>query len=103
MNKIRRVSLPLVFVIFALVSGPQPTVRAQAAQQSASTPAPPPSAPVEPANPAGLDPAALTAKIEEYMQAHVKTNGFSGTILLAREGKPLISNGYGFANVEWEI
>ena len=37
------------------------------------------------------------------MQGHVKTNGFSGSILLAREGKPLVSKGYGYANVEWQI
>ena len=37
------------------------------------------------------------------MQGHVKTNGFSGSILLAREGKPLVSKGYGFANIEWQI
>ena len=37
------------------------------------------------------------------MQGHVKTNGFSGSILLAREGKPLVSKGYGLANIEWEI
>ena len=37
------------------------------------------------------------------MQGSVKTNGFSGSILLAREGKPLVSKGYGLANIEWAI
>jgi CubicO group peptidase (beta-lactamase class C family) len=50
-----------------------------------------------------VDPAVATAKIEEYMQAQVSRNGFSGTILLARDGKPLVANGYGFANVEWQV
>ncbi len=30
-------------------------------------------------------------------------NDFSGTILLARDGKPLVMKGYGFANREWQI
>ena len=58
---------------------------------------------VAPVKPADLDPAALNAKIEEYMQGAVKTNGFTGTILLARDGKPLVSKGYGYANIEWQI
>lgn len=78
-------------------------------QVLAQAPAPPAAPPastastITPAKPAPLDPAARAAKIEEYMQGHVKTNGFSGAILLASEGKPLVSKGYGFANVEWQI
>ena len=34
---------------------------------------------------------------------HVKVNDFSGTILLAKDGKPLVAKGYGFANLEWQI
>jgi len=37
------------------------------------------------------------------MQAQMKVNGFSGTIMLAKDGKPLVSKGYGFANIEWQI
>ena len=33
----------------------------------------------------------------------MKINGFSGAILLASEGKPLVAKGYGFANIEWQI
>ena len=69
-----------------------------ASAQSASAPAA-----VAPAAPAALSPAALAAKIDEYLQAQTTVNGFSGAILLAREGKPLVSRGYGFANVEWRI
>ena len=45
--------------------------------------------------PAALDPATLEKKIDELMQAHVTMNDFSGTVLLAREGKPLVAKGYG--------
>ena len=62
-----------------------------------------PSAGALPVPPAKLDPAALTAKFDEYLQAQAAHNGFMGTVLFAREGKPLFVKGYGFANVEWQI
>jgi CubicO group peptidase (beta-lactamase class C family) len=49
------------------------------------------------------DPATVAAKADEYMQAQLAHNGFSGTVLMASNGKPLIAKGYGFANVEWQI
>ena len=67
----------------------------------AQAPAPPPAPP--PAQPAALDPATLAHKIDELMAGHLKANDFSGTILLARDGKPLVAKGYGFANIEWQI
>ena len=76
----------------AFICVTDPSTRVQA-QQAA----------VEPAKPAALDRAALAAKIEEYMQAQVKANDFTGTILLAQKGNPIVSKGYGFANIEWEI
>jgi CubicO group peptidase (beta-lactamase class C family) len=42
----------------------------------------------------------LTARVDEYLNALVKQNRFSGAILLAREGKILLSKGYGMANLE---
>lgn len=45
----------------------------------------------------------LAAKIEQYMQAQVKMNHFSGSILTARNGKVLFEKGYGLANIEWNI
>ncbi|MCB1023620.1 MAG: serine hydrolase [Acidobacteria bacterium] len=42
----------------------------------------------------------ITAKVTEYMDAAVKVDGFSGTILVARDGKPIVSKGYGMANIE---
>ncbi|MGI8467729.1 MAG: serine hydrolase [Pyrinomonadaceae bacterium] len=34
------------------------------------------------------------------MNAAVKVDGFSGTVLVARDGKPIVSKGYGMANIE---
>jgi CubicO group peptidase (beta-lactamase class C family) len=44
----------------------------------------------------------LAARVDEYVNALVKQNRFSGAILLAREGKVLLSKGYGMANLEDE-
>ena len=44
----------------------------------------------------------ISRKAEEYMQASVKQEKFSGTILIAKDGKPIISKGYGMANYELE-
>ena len=49
------------------------------------------------------DPATVIGKAEEYLQAQTAVNGFTGSVLLARDGKPLVAKGYGFANVEWQI
>ena len=65
--------------------------------------APAPQAAVVPAKAAALDPAALEQKVDELLKAHISVNDFSGTILLAREGRPLVMKGYGFANREWQI
>lgn len=45
----------------------------------------------------------IIAKANEYMAAAEKVDKFSGTILVAREGKPILSKGYGMANYEWGI
>lgn len=42
----------------------------------------------------------VIAKVDEYMAATSRVDGFSGSILLARDGKPLVSKGYGMANLE---
>lgn len=44
----------------------------------------------------------LAARVDEYVNGLVKQNRFSGAILLAREGKVLLSKGYGMANLEDE-
>jgi CubicO group peptidase (beta-lactamase class C family) len=56
-----------------------------------------------PAKPAALDSASLQKKVDELLDAHVSVNSFSGSVLLAAGGKPLVKKGYGYANVEWRI
>src|SRR5687768_2877608 len=85
--------IPAVAVLFLLLPA---SAYAQAA-------APAPVAATAPAKAAALDPAALEQKVDELLKAHASVNDFSGTILLARGGKPLVMKGYGFANVEWQI
>lgn len=43
------------------------------------------------------------AKIERYMQSAVATEHFSGSILIARNGRAIISKGYGSANYELNV
>ena len=45
----------------------------------------------------------LEQKVDDLLEAHVAINDFHGTVLLARDGKPLVMKGYGFANIEWQI
>src|SRR4051794_26370548 len=45
----------------------------------------------------------VTSKIEEYMDAGVTLNRFSGSVLVTREGKVLFSKGYGLANAEHQV
>ena len=45
----------------------------------------------------------ITVKVDEYMNAAVKFNHFSGSVLVARDGQPVISKGYGMANYELNI
>lgn len=52
--------------------------------------------------PTAADPATqqLVSKIETYMNAAHRVNQFSGSVLVARDGKPVLVRGYGYANVE---
>lgn len=52
------------------------------------------------ASAAGQD---LTPKFDEYLSGLVKQNRFTGSVLVARDGKVIFSKGYGFANAEFEI
>ncbi len=45
----------------------------------------------------------ITAKVNEYMDAVLRVDGFSGTILVARDGKPIVSRGYGMADIELNV
>jgi CubicO group peptidase (beta-lactamase class C family) len=50
-----------------------------------------------------MAPADFATRAEEYLQAQLKVNRFSGAVLVAREGKVIFERGYGLANAEWEI
>jgi D-alanyl-D-alanine carboxypeptidase len=65
----------------------------------------PPAQPTAPAQPAALVPPAdsLDARIDAYIKPFVQGGNFSGAILLARAGKPLVSRGYGKANYELDV
>lgn len=45
----------------------------------------------------------VTAKVDEYMNALVNVKGYGGAVLIARDGKPIVSRGYGLANVELNV
>jgi CubicO group peptidase (beta-lactamase class C family) len=45
----------------------------------------------------------IRTKIDEYMIAAVAVNGFSGSILVARNGEPVASKAYGMANLELAV
>jgi CubicO group peptidase (beta-lactamase class C family) len=75
-----------------------------AASLSAQTPAArPPQQAIAPAPAPTWDAATLEKKVDELINAYATAQGFSGSILLASQGKPLISKGYGYANAEWQI
>src|SRR5262245_64749389 len=44
----------------------------------------------------------ITSKLDEYLSAAAK-QGFTGSALVARDGKVIFSKGYGMANAEWDI
>jgi len=45
----------------------------------------------------------ISAKVDEYIAAHMKANLFSGSVLIAKDGKVLVEKGYGLANRELEV
>jgi CubicO group peptidase (beta-lactamase class C family) len=45
----------------------------------------------------------ITAKVDEYMKAAVEIERFTGSILVARDGQPIVSKSYGMANVELDV
>ena len=69
----------------------------------AQTPPTQPQVAITPSQPAPLDAVTLQAKVDELIAGHMKVNGFSGSVLLAKDGKPLVAKGYGYANIEWRI
>lgn len=45
----------------------------------------------------------ITAKIDEYMKKAVKHRRFTGAVLVAKDGRVLLSKGYGMASIEYEV
>jgi CubicO group peptidase (beta-lactamase class C family) len=45
----------------------------------------------------------IESKVDEYVNAYVKMGRFSGSILIAQNGKVLVSKGYGMANYEHDV
>ncbi|MEM9906113.1 MAG: serine hydrolase domain-containing protein, partial [Cyanobacteria bacterium P01_D01_bin.44] len=43
------------------------------------------------------------AAIDAYLDAHNQTGRFSGNVMIARDGKPLLTRSYGMANWEHEV
>jgi CubicO group peptidase (beta-lactamase class C family) len=48
-------------------------------------------------------PRQIEARINAYMKAAVEVELFSGSILVARDGKPIVSRSYGLANIELDV
>jgi CubicO group peptidase (beta-lactamase class C family) len=45
----------------------------------------------------------ISARTDEYMNAAVRAEHFSGSVLVAQGGRPIISKGYGMANYELDV
>ena len=45
----------------------------------------------------------LAAKCDAYMQARIKYGKFSGSVLVARDGKIVYENGFGWADAEQDV
>ena len=88
--------LLVVSLAASVIVGIPAALRAQTAPAAAART-------VTPVPPAPPDAVTLEKKIDELVGGHMKTNGFGGAVLLAKEGKPLVAKGYGYANIEWQI
>jgi CubicO group peptidase (beta-lactamase class C family) len=50
-----------------------------------------------------LDSQVAANAIDAYLKAYLETGYFMGTVLVARAGDVLLSNGYGLANLEHNV
>ena len=48
-------------------------------------------------------PTAIEQQVDRYLQPFVQTRNFTGAVLLAKDGKILVSKGYGMANYELRV
>ena len=53
--------------------------------------------------PAQITDEQIAVKAHEYLDAAVRVDHFSGSVLIARDGKPIFSRGYGMANYELKM
>jgi CubicO group peptidase (beta-lactamase class C family) len=44
-----------------------------------------------------------TARMQQVIRSYVDNKTFMGTVLVVKDGKPLINEGYGSADLEWKI
>jgi len=42
-------------------------------------------------------------RMEQLVQSYISARQFMGSVLVSQQGKVLLSKGYGFANLEWEV
>ena len=45
----------------------------------------------------------LATRLDQQVRAYVERQRFNGSVLVARDGKVLLSKGYGMANAEWGV
>ncbi len=45
----------------------------------------------------------LEAKVDEYLKPYLETGNFSGSLLIAKDGKIVLTKGYGMANFEHNV
>jgi CubicO group peptidase (beta-lactamase class C family) len=45
----------------------------------------------------------IRTKVDEYLNAATAVNGFSGSVLVAQNGQPVVSKGFGMANIELAV
>lgn len=50
-----------------------------------------------------IKPQSLASEIDSYIGEHVKMGDFSGVVLVAKDGKNILSKGYGMANYELDV
>ncbi|HEV7220925.1 MAG TPA: serine hydrolase, partial [Terriglobales bacterium] len=43
------------------------------------------------------------SRMDQVIQSYVSNKQFMGSALVARDGTIVLSKGYGFANLEWEV
>jgi CubicO group peptidase (beta-lactamase class C family) len=88
---------PLTLMLISLIA-----VQGLAPQRLEAQEEPTPDQPIQ-TEPAKRTPEETAAEIDKYMNYAVSNNQFSGSILVARDGVPIISKGYGKANIELNV